>query len=110
MRSIPINNHNPEYFFGNLIEPDLIRSLHFPKNELLISADELKVRKEDIRYLTAQKNLDKIQFRIHFEDIEGSKLVITTISDITDENVIIRNNLYLPIHRIVRMTVIQNNG
>lgn len=45
-------------------------------------------------------NLEKTKVRIFFEDTDGMKMVETTIWSLTDDRVILKGNVGIPLRRI----------
>ena len=82
------------------IEKELISSLKFPKEEVLIDENEKKERQKTLEKALSLGNLDKVKVKIVFEDAEATKMVYTTIWAITDKNVLLKADRKIPIHRI----------
>ena len=107
MRKVHHNTENlNENCFVNLIETDLIRSLHFPMSEVLMSIPKINERWYDLERLKLKGNYPQVTLRIHFEDVEGQKHVITKILGVSDDYLIIKTQLTIPIHRITQIVEI----
>lgn len=86
------------------IEKERIKSLVFPKEEVL------ERRKDQIdRFLELQRalslgNLEHQKVKIIFVDNEGFKKVETTIWGITDKEVILKQATIIPLERIISIS------
>jgi len=85
------------------VEKEYIGNLYFPVQEVLSSQDEIKQRKADAERGSFLGNGYKSKVLIYFKDIEGLKHVETTIWAVTDKRVILKNNVTIPLHRIIRV-------
>ncbi|MCB9224845.1 MAG: hypothetical protein H6582_11745 [Crocinitomicaceae bacterium] len=88
---------------GNVVEKELIPLLHFPKEEVLFNNFDRYQRDKDLEQAIVLGNVYRSKVKIFFEDIEGLKEVLTTIWGITDKQIILKQNITLPIHRVVRV-------
>lgn len=89
-----------------LIQKEIIDSLHFPKQDVLFSKEDIAKRELELRRANVLGNVSNIKVKIYFEDIEGLKKVETTIWGVTDKSVILKKNSIIPIHRIVRIYIV----
>ncbi len=85
------------------IEKEYIASLHFPDQEVLISPEEIKQRKADAEQGSVIGNGYRSKVSISFKDAEGLKQVETTIWAVTNKRVILKNNMTIPLHRIIKV-------
>ena len=83
-----------------LIEKEEISSLHFPKEEVLKDADEMKIRSLSLQRAIKLGNNQKRKVKIFFEDDNGMKKVETTIWAITEKNILLKRGVTVPICRI----------
>ncbi|MEX1000518.1 MAG: hypothetical protein WDZ35_00235 [Crocinitomicaceae bacterium] len=86
-----------------VIPKELIPQLHFPKEEVLLSNYDQIQRRKDLEHAILLGNVYQSKVTILFEDIEGVKKVMTTVWGLTDERVILKQNITLPIHRIIQL-------
>ncbi|MBD3636409.1 MAG: hypothetical protein HUJ25_03630 [Crocinitomicaceae bacterium] len=98
MDKIPLTDTKPV-----VITKDLIHHLHFPKEEVLNSSFDKNVRNKDLEQAIVLGNVYHSKVAILFEDIEGQKKVETTIWGVTDKAVILKGDIMIPIHRIIRI-------
>lgn len=85
------------------VPKELIPHLHFPKEEVLSSRFDRLQREKDLEQAILLGNLYHTKVNLYFEDIEGMKCVNTTIWGLTDQQVILKRNTTVPIHRIVQV-------
>jgi len=91
-----------------LIEKEAIETLYFPKQEVLFSKEEIAAREDQLHRANVLGNRSKCNTKVslYFEDIEGLKKVETTIWGVTNQSVILKKNITIPIHRIVKINII----
>jgi uncharacterized protein (UPF0248 family) len=82
------------------IEKERIAQLHFPSEEVLTSIESIVQRSAELDKASRLGNMDKLKFKIVFEDNEGVKQVETTIWAVTKESVVLKHGLTIPVHRI----------
>jgi hypothetical protein len=82
------------------VEKETISELKFPENEVLNSADALKIRTASLERAMKLGNLEHNKIKIIFEDSEGVKQVETTVWGVTDKRVILKQGVVIPINRI----------
>jgi hypothetical protein len=85
------------------IDKEAIATLKFPKTDVLKEVDEIKIRTGEINRALALGNLEHSKIKIFFEDSESKKVVDTTVWAVTDKNVILKQGVMIPIHRIYRL-------
>lgn len=90
-----------EYFIN--IDKEAIATLKFPKIDVLKEVDEKKIRTGEINRALALGNLEHSKIKIFFEDSQSKKVVDTTVWAVTDKNVILKQGVMIPIHRIYRL-------
>lgn len=83
-----------------LIDKESIVNLHFPKNEVLEDIDDIKQRKQDLDRALTLGNLEHVKIKIYFQDDTSNKMVETTIWGITDNRVILKQGVVIPVNRI----------
>ena len=83
-----------------VIDKDKISELRFPAKEVLISSDEKSKRQRDMQRAMLLGNNYKGKVKIIFEDDESVKQVETTVWSYTDQRIILKKGLVIPIHRI----------
>ncbi|MEL1241547.1 hypothetical protein [Flavobacterium flavipallidum] len=86
-----------------IIEKENIASLKFPTTDVLDDDNEIKTRISEINRALALGNLEHSKIKIFFEDNESKKIVDTTIWAVTDKNVVLKQGVLIPIHRIYKL-------
>ena len=86
-----------------LIDKELITALNFPKQDVLEDKEEIVGRKNDLDRALALGNLEHVKIKIYFEDDASKKLVETTIWGVTDNRVILKQGVVIPVNRIHRI-------
>ena len=85
------------------IDKEDIALLKFPKTDVLDEEDEMKTRMSDINRALSLGNLEHSKIKIFFEDNESKKMVDTTVWAVTDKNVMLKQGVMIPIHRIYKL-------
>lgn len=88
-----------------IVEKEVIKSLHFPSDDVLFSKEDRNARASDLKNAISLGNLDHLKVKILFQDIEGLKRVDTTIWGLTDREVILKQGSIIPIVRIVKINL-----
>ena len=86
-----------------IIDKEDIALLKFPTTDVLDDVDEIKSRISEINRALSLGNLEHSKIKIFFEDIESKKIVDTTVWGVTDKNVILKQGVMIPIHRIYKL-------
>lgn len=84
------------------IEKETINSLNFPPFEVLEDYADIVQRASDLRRALTLGNLEHSKIRIYFEDNESKKMVETTVWGVTDNRVILKRGVNIPINRIYK--------
>lgn len=84
----------------NTIEKESIANLHFPKEDVLNDAEDLKLRRTELDRALLLGNVDHGKIKIFFEDDTLKRVVETTVWGLTDNSVILKQGTVIPIHRI----------
>ena len=82
------------------IEKEEIANLHFPKTEVLEDKDEMKLRKAAIDRALILGNVEHGKIKISFADDTTKHVVETTIWGVTEERIILKKGIAIPINRI----------
>ena len=85
-----------------MIEKEIIRTLHFPDIDVLEAKEEMRQRDSDLERAMSLGNLEHGKTRIYFEDDTSKKVVETTIWGVTDKRVILKQGVVIPINRIYK--------
>jgi hypothetical protein len=85
-----------------IIEKENIDSLLFPKADVLEDEDEINQRNSELNRALALGNLEHSKIKIFFEDNESKKVVETTVWGVTDNSVILKQGVGIPINRIYK--------
>lgn len=83
-----------------IVEKESVRKMIFPREEVLSTPDSAKERKSMLERATILSNLYHNKVKIIFSDVEGSKMVDTTIWATTDHAIMLKGGVVIPIHRI----------
>ena len=83
-----------------LIDKELIASLNFPKSDVLEDKEDIAERRNDLDRALSLGNLEHVKIKIYFEDDISKKMVETTIWGVTDERVILKQGVVIPVKRI----------
>lgn len=86
--------------FFEPIEKEDIYFLEFPKIDVL---EDKKLKRERIAGLArglAFGSINQQKVEIFFEDGQSKRVVTTTIWDITDDKVVLKKDVFIPINRI----------
>ncbi|MFV8379649.1 hypothetical protein [Flavobacterium sp. LB3R33] len=86
-----------------IIDKEEIALLKFPTTDVLDDVDEIKTRISDINRALSLGNLEHSKIKIFFEDDESKKIVDTTVWGVTDKNVMLKQGVMIPIHRIYKL-------
>lgn len=86
-----------------IIEKEEIASLKFPATDVLDDDNEKKTRISEINRALSLGNLEHSKIKIFFEDYESKKIVNTTVWAVTDKNIILKQGVMIPIHRIYKL-------
>lgn len=84
----------------DLIDKEVIPTLNFPKDEVLGDKEAISSRKNDLDRALSLGNLEHVKIKIYFEDDASKKMVETTIWGVTEERVILKQGVVIPVNRI----------
>ncbi|RZJ30280.1 MAG: hypothetical protein EOO48_05350 [Flavobacterium sp.] len=84
------------------IQKESIDSLKFPKSDVLEDRSAMTQRLCELQRAQALGNLERGKTQIFFEDNKSKKVVETTIWGVTDNRVILKKGVGIPINRIYR--------
>lgn len=85
-----------------IIEKEAIEKLHFPKNDVLEDKEAIQQRNSELKRALALGNLEHSKIKIYFEDDLSKKVVETTVWAVTDNSVILKQGVAIPINRIYK--------
>lgn len=88
-----------------LVEKELIASFHFPEGDVLKSDVDKKILKSELDRAISLGNIEHLKVKIYFEDDDGEKVVNTTIWAITDNAILLKKNVVIPIRRIIKLEI-----
>lgn len=86
-----------------LIDKDQVKELRFPQPEVLANPEEIRKRKSELDRAVVLGNIDHNKVRIIFKDTDGLKMVETTIWAVTEQRIILKSGMDIPINRIVEI-------
>lgn len=84
------------------IEKEDIQTLKFPKTDVLQDEEAISQRINDLNRAQALGNLEHSKIKIFFEDDSSKKVVETTVWAVTDNNVVLKKGVGIPINRIFK--------
>ena len=85
---------------ATVIDKEIVRDLSFPKEDVLATNEERRLRRLTLDRALILGNVDHSKVRIYFSDNEGFKQVETTIWAVTEERIILKSGMVIPIRRI----------
>ncbi len=83
------------------IDKEQIQFLHFPHQEVLDNKKQKRDRYRKLRRAMSLGNLEHVKVKILFADDEGEKEVETTVWGITEQSVILKQSMVIPLERII---------
>ena len=84
------------------IEKENIQALKFPNHEVLEDKDAIFQRNSDLNRAQSLGNLEHSKIKIFFEDNQSKKVVETTVWAVTDNQVVLKQGVGIPINRIFK--------
>ena len=87
-----------------IIEKENIADLKFPHSEILNDDKAIDQRTTELKRALSLVNLEHSKIQIYFEDEFSKKMVETTVWALTDESVVLKKGVGIPINRIVKIT------
>jgi hypothetical protein len=87
------------------IEKEAVGLLHFPHEDILTNEDQKAARKLAMNRAISLGNLEHYKVKIYFADGDGEKVVHTTIWAVTDEAIVLKQNVVIPIERIIKLEI-----
>lgn len=88
-----------------LVEKEEVATMHFPLEDVLTDNAQKLQREEGIGRANSLGNLEHYKVKIYFADDTGSKWIHTTIWGVTDKAILLKQNVVLPIHRIIKLEI-----
>ena len=82
------------------IEKEEVCNLYFPQDDVLKDPAEMVMRESDIIQAMRLGNIERYKVKIIFEDTESVKMVNTTIWAVTEERIVLKRGVVIPVHRI----------
>lgn len=86
-----------------IIEKEDIETLKFPHSEVLDDEAAIIQRKNELERALSLGNLEHSKIQIYFEDDSSKKMVETTVWALTDESVVLKKGVGIPINRILKI-------
>jgi len=86
-----------------VIPKEQVANLKFPAGEVLTALEARIRRRADLDRALVLGNIDHNKVKIVFKDQEGLKQVETTIWAVTEERVILKSGMVIPIRCIVEV-------
>lgn len=83
-----------------VVDKEVVGNLRFPAQEVLTAPELIKQRQESLHKALSLGNLSKFKVKIIFEDVEGKKMVNTTVWAITENNLVLKAGRTIPLHRV----------
>lgn len=88
-----------------LVEKEDVSSLTFPHEEVLKKAVDIKLRTAEINRAISLGNLEHHKVKIYFQSQQGFKYVDTTIWAVTEDAVVLKQNVVIPTSQIVKIEI-----
>lgn len=88
-----------------LVEKEVIATYHFPEDEVLTKESDKKSLKGNLDRAISLGNIEHLKVKIYFADDQGEKVVNTTIWAITDNAILLKKNVVIPIRRIIKLEI-----
>ena len=88
-----------------LIEKEEVGNLVFPQGEVLNTTAARDERKVAMNRAISLGNLEHHKVKIYFADSEGEKVVRTTLWAVTDESIVLKQNVVIPVNRIIKLEI-----
>ncbi|MCB0820424.1 MAG: hypothetical protein KDC13_07360 [Bacteroidetes bacterium] len=88
------------------VQKETLKTSVFPREEVLKSRESAEERKNMLERATILSNLYHNKVKIVFEDSDGSKMVDTTIWATTNQAIMLKGGIVIPIHRIHSINLI----
>lgn len=85
---------------ATVIDKEIVRDLSFPKDDVLVTTEERRQRRLTLDRALILGNVDHSKVKIYFSDNDGFKQVETTIWAVTEERIILKSGMVIPIRRI----------
>lgn len=82
------------------IEKEDVANCHFPHEEVLSNAQEIKTRATNIKNAEALGNIEHHKISIVFEDDKGKHVVTTTVWAAGEDHIVLKKGVIIPISRI----------
>ena len=86
-----------------LIDKESVKGLHFPNVDVLAEKADIIQRMNDLDRALSLGNLEHGKIKIFFEDDISKKTIETTIWGVTDNRVILKQGLVIPVNRIYKI-------
>lgn len=86
-----------------LIEKENIPNLRFPESDVLTNNSDRNQRKMDLLNANELGDLAQYKVKILFEDSQGPKKVETTIWKTTENDVVLKYGIKIPIRRVAKV-------
>jgi hypothetical protein len=93
---------NNEYV---LVEKEEVAQLKFPKADVLLEEQEQKRLRFELDRAIALGNIEHQKVKIYFEDDKKKRVVHTTIWALTDNAIVLKKNIILPLNRIYKLEI-----
>jgi len=88
-----------------VIEKEKIESLKFPNHEVLANQELINERTSDLNKALSLGNLEHSKIKIYFEDDVKKLVVDTTVWGLTEERVILKQGVVIPVKRIHKLVI-----
>lgn len=89
-----------------VVSKEDVANFHFPHEDVLTDAAEKIARADDAKKAASLGNTEKFKIKIIFGDNEGTKQVETTIWAAGPENIVLKQGVFIPVHRIYKMKLL----
>ncbi len=87
------------------MEKEEVAQLKFPKADVLLEEQEQKRLRFELDRAIALGNIEHQKVKIYFEDDKKKRVVHTTIWALTDNAIVLKKNIILPLNRIYKLEI-----
>lgn len=88
-----------------LIEKEQVSNYSFPADDVLTDKDQIKIRMASLEKAALLGNGYKGKVKIIFQTTEGIKAVETTVWQASDDNILLKGSVRIPIHTVIEVQI-----
>jgi hypothetical protein len=88
-----------------LVQKEDVAGLHFPAESVLTKEKDIKVLNSELDRANALGNIEHHKVKIYFHDDKKKRVVHTTIWAVTEQAILLKKNVVIPIRRIHKLEI-----